>query len=163
MKKGICPATGSTREIRAWSDRIHNSATDKPAAYYNYQITHESGLSAPQKNMQLLLVEFNTLQKSFSLLFLYRFFNTHQALNNDLLPLGYQQALHPWPSLKMTEASLQLSNLEKVIQRTKILFKDQNHQINISTTIFLDWGHHCRNLNAVFSFVPLTTRQTSRC
>lgn len=66
MKKGTCPATGSTREIRAWSDRICNSATDKPAIYYSYQIIRESNASASQKNMQDLLVEFNTLQKSFS-------------------------------------------------------------------------------------------------
>ena len=138
MKKGTCPATGSTREIRAWSDRIHNSATDKPAIYYSYHIIHESGLSASQKNTQALLVEFNTLQKSFSLLFLYRFLNTHKALNNDFLLLGYQQALHSWPSLETTVTSPQPSNLEQVIRGMEILFKDQTHQINISTTASLD-------------------------
>lgn len=112
MKRGTCLATGSTREIRAWSDRICTSATDKPATYYSYQIIDESGFSASQKNRQALLVEFNTLRKSFSLLFLYRFLNTHQGLDNDLLPLGCQLALHPWPSLKMTLTLLQPSNLE---------------------------------------------------
>lgn len=138
MKKGTCPATGSTREIRARSDRIRNSAADNPAICYSYQIMHESRLSASQKNTQPLLTEFNTLQKSFILPFLCRFLNAHQALDKDLLPLGYQQALHPWPALKMTLASLQPSNLEQVIRGMKILLKGRNHQINISTTISLN-------------------------
>lgn len=111
MKKGTCSATGSTREIKAWSDRVSNTATDKPVIYYSYQIIHESGLSASQKNTQAVLVEFITFQKSFSLLFLYRFLNSHQAL----LPLGYQQALYPRPSLKMTVTTLQPCNLKQVI------------------------------------------------